>query len=242
MTTGATHDPFGEAVSDYYKRKIFRYRKLLVHSNISDIEKINPRYLFRDMKQLPPLETEALKQCHGKVLDIGACGGSHSLILQKRGYDVSALEISAKCCNVMRKRGVKKVICEDVFKYTGESYDTLLLLMNGIGIAGTITGLENLLDHFKKLLSPGGKILFDSSDIDYMYYEKDGSKWMDLANEYHGQVKYTLEYNGQKGKQFEWLFIDRYKMKEVATNLGFQFTLLAEGYHYDYLGQLKLVK
>jgi len=41
-------------------------------------------YLFRTAKQLPKIEKTALKLCKGKVLDVGAGSGCHSLILQKR--------------------------------------------------------------------------------------------------------------------------------------------------------------
>jgi len=43
----------------------------------------------------------------------------------------------------MRRRGVRDVRCGDVFAFAGERFDTLLMLMNGIGLVGTLDGLVN---------------------------------------------------------------------------------------------------
>jgi hypothetical protein len=232
-------DPFGAAVSDYFFSRFRHRKKIIVNSSISGIEKIAVSYLFRSYKKMPELEKKALGLCYGKILDVGACSGSHALELQKKNCDVTALEISPLCCEIMSKRGVNKLVCSDIFEYKNAGYDTVLLLMNGIGIAGTIEGLRTLLTHLRNLLSSEGQIIFDSSDIEYAYFEEDGSKWIDLNNDYYGQVNYTMQYKNVKGPKFNWLFIDRIKMSEIASETGFNFSVLAEGDHYDYLGVLK---
>ena len=239
MALDPSKDPFGAAVENYYRNRYSLTKTIKVFSSISGEEQIKVPYLFRTEKKMPALEQLALNTCKGLVLDIGACAGSHALALQKKGIDVTALEISNTCCGVMRKRGIKKVICANIYSYEEASYDTLLLLMNGIGLAGTIEGLKELLLHFKKLLKAGGQIIFDSSDIEYAYYEEDGSKWVDLNNTYYGQVEYTMSFKDIASDKFKWLFIDKNKMKELADELGYTFKILAEGDHYDYLGVLE---
>ena len=81
---------------------------------------------------------------------------------------------------------------------------------------------------------------FDSSDIDYIYYEKDGSKWINLNSNYYGEVTYKVSYKKFNGTEFQWLFIDAETMKKFAEVNGFTFQLLKEGSHYDYLGELRL--
>jgi SAM-dependent methyltransferase len=231
-------DPFGRAVQDYY-RSFIHWRRIKVWSGVTGYEKINPAYLFRNYSQMPFPERKALETCYGKILDIGACAGSHSLYLQQRGYDVTALDLSPGCCEIMHKRGINNVICEDFYSYNTGKFDTLLLLMNGIGIAGSLDKLIIFLKHCESLLNPGGQILFDSSDIDYIYVEKDGSRWIDLNKEYYGEVRYKLFYRDEESEQFDWLFIDPATMKMKANEAGFSFNILAEGIHYDYLGVLK---
>lgn len=233
-------DPFGEAVVDYFKPG-WKFSNIQVFSDLTGIEKINPRYLFRTFKEMPYIEQKALQLCKGKVLDVGACAGSHSIYLQENGFDVVSLDISPGCCEVMRKRGLRIVRHNNYFNFSEGTYDTLLFLMNGIGIAGSLEGLRNLLRQAKTLLNPGGKILFDSTDIEYAYLNKDRSKWVNLNSNYYGEVTYKLSYKKARGKAFGWLFIDPVTVNEIALSEGFQFEKLADGLHYDYLGSLKLL-
>ncbi|QQS49748.1 MAG: methyltransferase domain-containing protein [Bacteroidota bacterium] len=231
-------DPFGIAIKDYYQARFRWGKKLVMRSSLSGIEKTPVSYYFRSFRKMPLLERQALDLCEGSVLDVGACAGSHALLLQNRGFDVTALDISKACCEVMLSRGIKSVVCSDINNYKSRKFNTILLLMNGIGMAGTLKELPHFLNHLKNLLLPGGQILFDSCDIDYAYYEPDGSKWVDLNNAYYGQVKYTPVFKHSEGQDFNWLFVDSNKMKAVARLCGFNFTILAEGSQSAYLGKL----
>ncbi len=232
------NDPFGEAILDYFANG--KASKIIVNSNYTEDEEIPPSWFFRTEKEMPKIEQEALKLCRGKVLDVGAAAGCHSLILQKKGFNVTALEISPIAAEVMKKRGIYKTVVADIFKYSEEKFDTILLLMNGTGIAGTIQGLKKLLDHLKMLLSENGQILVDSSDIKYLFEDDDGSFWVDLANpNYYGEMDYEVSYKDSTST-FKWLFIDFENLKKIAAKLGFDCELILEGKHYDYLAQLKL--
>lgn len=231
-------DILGEAVSDYFKTH--KNKRIKVCSNINSCEYLNSAYFFRQYREMPELEQIALDYSHGYVLDVGACAGSHSLYLQDRNIKVTALDISPLCCKIMEVRGLKRVVNEDIFVHKGK-YDTILMLMNGIGIAGTLQGLKNLLLHAKTLLNSGGCLIFDSSDIDYMFTEEDGSKWINLNSEYYGEVIYQFEYKKRSGDKFNWLFIDKMTVKQVAGDSGYKFNLLAEGKHFDYLASLELI-
>lgn len=231
-------DPFGEAVSDYFNKK-FSFGKIKVHSEHTINSKISPKYLFRSYRQMPGIERKALSVCRGRTLDVGACAGSHSLYLQSQGFDVTALEISKKCCDVMLKRGLKNVVNLNFYDFSGEKYDTLLFMMNGIGIAGRLSNLKNFLRQCKLLLNDGGQVIFDSSDIDYIYYQRDGSKLVNLASDYYGEVKYNLQYKNIFGDDFDWLFVDMHTLEKYAGRENFIFDLIAEGPQYNYLGTLK---
>lgn len=230
-------DPFGQAITDYFNKG--KAPDILVNSNYTENENIPVSYLFRGETEMPQLEKLALKKCRGRILDVGAAGGCHSLVLQKKGFHVTALEKSELAAEVMKKRNIVNVVFADIFEYSGKKYDTILLLMNGVGIGGTISGLRQMLLHLKTLLAEGGQILLDSSDIKYLFEEEDGSLWMDLANDrYYGEMQYEINYKKLNDK-FDWLFIDAQQLKTLANELGFQCTVLAEGEHFDYLAQLK---
>jgi hypothetical protein len=230
------NDPIGQAIQDYYKKG--KTSDLTINSNYTEDERIPPAYFFRTEKEMPKTELTALKSCKGKILDIGAAAGCHSLILQKKGFNVTALEISELAAEVLKSRGIQKVICEDIFKFSAGKFDTLLLLMNGTGIGGTLNGLKTLLKHLKTILADKGQILIDSSDIRYLFEEEDGSVWIDVANvKYVGEMKYEVLYKKLK-TNFNWLFIDFDTLKALAGETGLNCTKLETGNHYDFLARL----
>jgi hypothetical protein len=142
----------------------------------------------------------------------------------------------------MEKRGVKKVICSDIFHFHEKGFDTILLLMNGTGIGGTLEGLKKLLLHLRNLLSPNGQILIDSSDISYLFEENDGSVWIDLASDaYLGEMEYELKYKNEC-TTFNWLFTDFNTLTKIAEDIGLTGKKIVEGKHFDYLAQLKIYK
>ncbi|MDX5442903.1 MAG: class I SAM-dependent methyltransferase, partial [Hymenobacteraceae bacterium] len=161
------YDAMGLALQAYMQGQ--HQAEIIVHSNIAEEDVIPVQYLFRTEDEMPAIEKQAREMCYGKVLDVGAGAGSHALALQNKSLQVTALDISAGAVEVMKQRGVKKAIRKNVFKYSGQQFDTILMLMNGIGVAGTLDGLDALLDHLKTLLRPGGQVLLDSSDILYMF-------------------------------------------------------------------------
>ncbi len=229
-------DIFGLCCKDYIAGD--KKARISVNSDLAETDYLPASYLFRSFEQMPEHEQKALLQARGDILDIGACAGSHSLYLQGLGYNVTSLDISPGCCEVMKERGLKDVVCADIFEYSGKTFDSILLLMNGIGIAGTLPQLPALLDQLRTLLNPGGKIIFDSSDLQYLYLEEDGSISIPLTERYYGEMVYNLSYKKMKSGKFNWFFIDPYNIEAVANEVNFKMKFLAQGPHYDYVACL----
>ena len=233
------HDPVGHAVLDYLNG--IRDESILVKTDIAEDEQLLPSYFFRTFEQMPIQEQEALRRCSGRVLDVGAGAGVHSIWLQEHGFEVDALEISPLSCETMRIRGIKNVLLQDIHTLTDLKYDTILLLMNGAGIAQTLSGLRTLLLHLKTLLNPGGKILADSSDLLYLFTDENGDTWVDIASDtYYGEMEYRLSYKSIQGKSFPWLFVDPDTFCDYAEFCGFSVKDKFAGAHFDYLAELIL--
>ena len=226
-------DVFGEALRDFYTDNFTQ--KLILHTSYGEPEDMPLDIFFRDEEDMSEVELEALSCCYGKVLDIGAGVGSHALALQALELDVTALEISPLATGIMRERGVQNVINQDVFTYSGARYDTLLLLMNGIGLVGDLTGLRQFLQHAKKLLNPNGQLMFDSSDVTYLY---EGN--LPDSGSYYGEIAYQYEYKGVKGPWFKWLYIDQDTLAEIAGEEGWLTIIQYEDEHDQYLARLIL--
>ena len=191
-------DIFGQALLDFYHN--IKEANLILHTSYGSPEILPLERFFHADDEFSDLDFFALEQAHGNILDIGAATGRHALYLQHHGQDVTALEISPACGKIMDESGLKKIIIADVFRYAGEKYDTLLMLMNGIGIAGDMDGLKGLFKHLKTIIKPGGQLLLDSSDISYLY--KDSEKPIDR---YFGELTFRYEYNKRWSESFKWL-------------------------------------
>ena len=229
-------DPFEIAFSDYLNGQ--ESAEITVHCNKGDDEIIPISYFFRKYEGMPELEKKAMDLCFGKILDIGAGSGVHSLYLQSKGMDVTGLDILPGFVSVMKKRGLKKVINSDIFEFCEGKFDTLLMLMNGIGFTKTFEGLSAFLKQAKQLLNSGGQLILDSSDLLYLYEDENGTYSINLNDNYYGEVEYIIEYEGALGKAFNWLYIDFDNLSMIAEQSGFTCELIFEDDHYNYLARL----
>lgn len=138
MLLSPTLDPMGQAIWDYASTG--HAGTLRVLSSMFDDDEIPVPTLFRTELQMPALERMALNLCRGHVLDVGAGAGCHSLALQDRGLKVCSIDISPLSTRARTLRGVRDARCTDFFgqELDGMRFDTIVLLMNGFGIAGTL--------------------------------------------------------------------------------------------------------
>lgn len=230
-------DLLGKALMDYYRGE--SREALWSHGSLGDDQEVPVSYFFRGYQQMPPLEQKALEHCRGKVLDIGCGAGSHSLYLQEQGLACLGLDYSPGAIEVARLRGVQETACENILDFGVGDFDTLLLLMNGVGLAGDLEGLRALLQHLSGLLRPGGQVLLDSTDIIYMFEaDADGGVWVPGDVSYYGEVAYRWSYGKQQGEAFPWLFVDFRTLAETAALAGLEAELLETGAHFDYLARL----
>ena len=216
-------DVFGAAVSDYFSKPSPSLSIKVVTQDIGT-EKVPVEYLFRNLEKMPATEQTALHLSKGKVLDVGACAGAHAIILQEKGLDVLALEQSEKCCEILIARGIKSVFHGRIEDFNSSKFDTILLLMNGIGIAGSTECLVDWLLHLKSLLNENGQILLTSTDVSYLFMEADGSILLDLSGSYFGELNYNISYKNEY-QEFKWLFLDKdalsYYTEQAQLNIEF---------------------
>ncbi len=230
-------DVLGDAILDYQKGNYTE--DIITFSSIAEEDSMPLPYLFRDFSTMPNLEQEALKLCKGKILDIGSGAGSHSLYLQKKGFEVLALDASKGAIETCKLRGIENCIHSDIYNFKDQKFDTLLLLMNGIGIVGTLNGMDTFFKHLKTLLQPGGQILLDSSDIIYMLEEdQDGGRWLPASSTYYGEVVFTMRYKGKKSDPFSWLYLDAKTLENAANANHLNCEIVSVGEHFDYLARL----
>ena len=236
-------DPMGAAIHDFHKKGA-PAGKLVVHSSMFEDDEIPVDGLFRSFAQMPVLEQTALRMAEGRILDVGAGSGCHSLALKSMGKEPVAIDISPLSVAVMTEKGIDARLVNLYDEGFKEKFDTVLMLMNGSGIIGRLENMETFFRKMKQILAPGGCVLMDSSDLRYLYEDEDGSFEIDLADEYYGLLDYQMEYVpfnrtvSVLGESFDWLYVDFDTLSFYAEQNGFVAELVAEGEHYDYLAKL----
>lgn len=204
-----------------------------IHMDDDSVTYMPIEIYFRSEEEFPEIEKLALTLCKGKILDVGAGAGAHSLVLQDKGFEVKAIDIDSDSVKIMAARGVKNATTANFLKLPEkEKFDTLLFLMNGIGIAGDLSGLSNYLEKAKKLLEPNGQIILDSSDL------RNGETELDLSIEYFGVFDYQLEFEDSKGEHYNWLYIDQEKLNEVSEKAGYSCKIIYEQEDGGFLAKL----
>ncbi|MBB5437050.1 SAM-dependent methyltransferase [Pedobacter sp. AK017] len=230
-------DVFGEALKDQFIKP--PAETLWVHNSYDEPEEMPVDIYFRNENEMPELELKALDLCRGKVLDVGAGVGSHALILQKRGINVCGMDISAAAVSIMKQRGLKQAIEGNILTYRlpegSSKYDTLLFMMNGIGLTGSVAGLKSFLQEVKKLINEDGQLVFDSSDLSYLYLEIPFPE-----KGYFGEVSFRYEYKSLKGNWFKWIYVDQQTLTELATQTGWHTDIIFEDDSDQYLARLTL--
>jgi 2-polyprenyl-3-methyl-5-hydroxy-6-metoxy-1,4-benzoquinol methylase len=178
---------------------------------------------------LPELDRIAVQRCEGKVLDLGAGAGSHSLAIQGRGLDVTSVDISGKAVEVMSRRGCKNARVGDLFDSYSETFDTALVILN-IGIVQNLDGLARFLKHLDALISVNGRLITDSIDPrnseDESYRKYTQAKIAKGC--YLGERTLRIEYKNQISDWFEWMHIDPETLERYVHEAGYAMECLGK--------------
>ena len=116
------------------------------------------------------------------------------------------------------------------------------MLMNGIGIVGTLERMPEFFRQLDKILAPGGQVLCDSSDISYVFETEDGIIELPDDMSYYGEHSFRMQYKDTIGEPFDWLYIDTDTLKEKAVRNGYAVEVVADGEHYDYLARITKIQ
>jgi SAM-dependent methyltransferase len=226
----AAYDPHGAALLDCFRGEA---SATLVCWQDSERDDVPAAFWLREV--LDPLEALALDLCRGRVLDVGAGAGLHSLELQRRGLCVTAIDVAPECVAVMRERGVRDARATDLHAFDGGPFDTVVCLCNGLDKVGRLTELPRFLARVRALLAPGGQLVADSFDL---RVGADAARLAALSRKqatgrYFGEMDLRFEYKGRIGAPFSVLQVDYETLAQTAEHEGWTCELLGSaGGHY----------
>lgn len=210
-----------------------------VLNSLGEPEWLWMNHFFREPQDWSALEQAALELTQGRVLDVGAGAGTFALALQQRNRPVCAIDIAPEAVRIMQAQGVREAYAIDYFDLIGQGdFDTLFFMMNGIGIAGNLEGLERLFAHADHLLSPGGRIVLDSSDLSVQSPEALLHRGLQSApDDRYSSVVYQLRFGQQIGQPYRWLFADPDMLTHAAHCQNFWVDIVLEEENGHYLAQ-----
>ena len=245
MTSVRTPDPvawspLGSALLDFHHGETSA--ELTVTSDLWEDEATPVSSFYRPAGHpLPDLHSQALALCRGRVLDLGAGAGRHALELQSAGHEVVAIDVLPEAVEIMRDRGVIDARCGDISAVEKDRFDTVIMLMHGIGVVGDIHGLGLLLERLPTILRPGGRLICDSADLAAVLEQESPALLDELTapDRYLGEVAFGLRYGDLTGPDYPWLFIDPDRLAIIAGAAGFGVEVVARGDRGSFLAVLE---
>ncbi len=189
---------------------------------------------FTSPEDGPGVEVAALERVRGHVLDVGGGSGRFGLALQARGYTTTGLDILPDAVMVMRARGLEAVLGDVGQDDLGIRGDTVLVLMNGTTLAGSVAGLAPFLRDLKKLTAPGGRILIDSTDPRHPAVD-----WLPPGDgRASGELHVQLGFRKRWGPPLPQLFLGPEGLAAEAARVGLVAHLVTRDPNGRYLTEL----
>jgi SAM-dependent methyltransferase len=171
-------------------------------------------------------EREAMGYVKGRVLDLGCGAGRVALWLQLRGFDVTGIDASPTAIEVCQGRGLKKCFVTSVEKlnFTPASFDTILMMGNNLGLAGTLPGTIEFLRKLHVLTTREGRIIGSGRDpsktdnpAHLAYHERNRR-----AGKPIGQVRLQVRFGEEVTDWFSLLMVSIPDVEEIAKNAGWK--------------------
>jgi SAM-dependent methyltransferase len=130
-------DAFGAVLNDNFERNPHGMRSHVIERDDGFIDTADTGQYFAAPEAWNALDRWALETVSGRVLDIGAGAGRHSLYLRERGCDAVALDVSPRAADLCAKRGVRDTFAGTIEQYAATApapFDAFVLLGNNLGL------------------------------------------------------------------------------------------------------------
>ncbi|MCW3976385.1 MAG: class I SAM-dependent methyltransferase [Candidatus Bathyarchaeota archaeon] len=214
-------DAVGQAMLAFYeRRKSFE----VIEREDGYLEVTNTQMYFQDFEAWQEHEKQAMSWVKGRVLDIGCGAGRHSLFLQNKGLNVSAIDKSPLAIKVCKLRGVKKakVMRLADINFKSNSFDTVLLLGGNFALLGSPKEARRTLVKLHKMTSDKAFIIAEAVDP----YDADNPaqlKYYALnrkRGKLPGQWRVRIRFHNFVTEWYDLLYNSKKEMKDMLTSTG----------------------
>jgi SAM-dependent methyltransferase len=200
-------------------------------------------WFFAEPDEWIEAERAAFERVRGRVLDIGAGAGRHSLEAQRRGLEAVAIDASPGAVEVCRRRGVRDarlLPLAEVDERLGV-FDTVLLLCGNLGLAGGADETSALLERLHGLTAPEARIVFDTVDP---HVDNDEADLAYLARNRErgrmpGQMTIRIRYGRLATPWYDLLCVSPEELEGLAAPIGWRLVWRQDAEPPDWYGVLR---
>ena len=237
-----TEDAYGKQLLAQYHSKTATAEFIERDDDYLDTGSEAGQYFF-EYEQWSPLERQSIERATGSVLDIGCGAGRHSLYLQQKGFDVTAIDNSPGAIEVCKLRGLKNAIVKSIAEiddFEANSFDTILMFGNNFGLFGDGENAKLILKKMFRITSSQAQIIAGTRNP----YATDSPEHL----EYHefnrqrgrmpGQIKMRVRYGKAVGAWFDYLFVSPEEIRDILENTDWRIKELIESEEANYFAVL----
>jgi SAM-dependent methyltransferase len=223
VTIRPSQDAFGQMLFALYGgSEVFE----IVERDDGYIEAMPAKGYLSEYKDWNQIEQRAMEFAKGRILDVGCGAGRHSLYLQKKGFNVTGIDVSPLTVKICKLRGLKKVKHTSVEKadFKPDTFDRIFMMGNNFGLLANFKKARWLLRKFHRITSKDAFIVAVTNDP----YKTDNRAHL----AYHrrnrqngrmsGQLKIRIRYKQYKGKWFEYLLASKQEVEEILKGTGWK--------------------
>ena len=204
---------------------------------------MGPEWFFAELEEWPEAERIVFDFVRGRVLDVGAGAGRHSLEAQRRGLEVVAIDVSPGAVEVCRRRGVEDVRLLPLAEADERLgvFDTVLMMCGNFGLVGDAEAAAAGLRRLHAMTTAGGRIVLDSVDP---YVDSDAA---DIAYQARnraqgrmpGVVTIRIRYGKRATPWFDLLLVSPAELEQLVEGVGWRLVQVFEGEPPDYYAVLE---
>lgn len=223
-------DLFGEILLNYLNGQSFHH---IIRREDGFIYNRETETCFTKFSDWPDYEKILItRYAKGKVLDIGAGSGRHSLFLQENGAEVHAIDRSPSAIRLMKIRGVINTYLMDYRKlsFPRDYFDCVLLMFLENGLGGTMKGMKRFLDSVYKITKPSGKIIATLRNPQVKSATEDLTATFNLKPApKESSIRMRIEQESRFGYWFYSLMVAPEQVETLVGNNGWQVLDVVKG-------------
>jgi len=174
---------------------------------------------------------------YGTLLDIGCGTGTLSLEIARRGYAVTATDLSEEMLSIVEYRAKESNVNLDIFVYDmldpiAEKFDTVIASMDVINHLADLEDVQFGFTNIFSALNPSGMFLFDILSADYIdaldgYVEDDEEyhfHWECHKGEQEHSIIHTVTLKLEDGEHDVQIYEETHNLEmylDIAKRVGF---------------------